>query len=67
MLLRALSTLSQRNYIKDKQALKRSTSSKVEGWKNMYMLNINLPQPEMLTPPSEEFYVQNKHFEASST
>lgn len=25
----------------------------------MYMLNINLSQPEMLTPPSEEFSVQN--------
>ena len=63
MLLRILSTL----YIKDKQALKRNTSPNVEGWKKMYMLNINLSQAEMLTPPSEEFSVQKKYFEASGT
>ena len=33
----------------------------------MYMLNINLSQAEMLTPPSEEFSVQKKYFEASGT
>ena len=33
----------------------------------MYMLNINLSQQEMLTPPSEEFSVQSKHFKASGT